>query len=291
MTGTRRWIVSVALAGVGVLIAGIAWGRTTARKQVAREVASLLVPRGSQRDRPIAAADLAALPAPVRRWLEWAGVVGTFVPETVYLTQHGRFRLGPDRPWMPFTAEEYYTTDRPGFIWLAVFQLAPILTIEGRDAYIEGRGSIDMRLLGLMPVAQQRGPEMDQGALLRYLNEIVWFPAAALAPFLTWQAIDNVSARATISHHGVTATAEFFFDDEGRPVDMRAERYQTTDQGYELAPWSTPFTAYGEFARIHVPIAGTGLWKLDEGDFSYIELQVDSISYTSPRTAGKSEWS
>jgi hypothetical protein len=180
---------------------------------------------------------------------------------------------------MSFTAEEQYTTHPPGFIWLAVFQIAPFLTIEGRDAYVDGHGSIDMRLLGLIPVARQRGPEMNQGALLRFVNEIVWFPAAALAPYITWDAIDATSARATISHGGITAAAEFMFDDQGRPLDMRATRYRTVGGGYALSTWSTPFSASGEFAGIRVPFAGQGVWKLESDNFCYVELHVDDISW------------
>jgi hypothetical protein len=270
------------MAIVGGLLAGIAIRRTFFKRHIASEVSSLLARRISWVETPVTEADLEPLPEPVQNWLRWAGVVGTSCPETVHLTQQGRFRLGPEKPWMPFTAEEQYTTNPPGFIWPAVFQIAPFLTIEGRDAYIAGHGSIDMRLLGLIPVAQQRGPEMDQGALLRFLNEIVWFPAAALATYITWDAIDATSARATIGHGGVTASADFFFDDQGRPLDMRATRYRSTRQGYELSTWSTPFSTYGEFAGIRVPIAGEGVWKLASGDFTYVDLHVESIAYDPP---------
>jgi hypothetical protein len=265
---------------VGVVLIGIAVGRTLSRRRLTREVSCLRAQRVPNAALPMTEADLAPLPEPVRRWLRWAGVAGTSCPVAVHLTQHGRFRLGPDKPWMPFTAEEYYTTNPPGFIWPAVFQMAPFLAIKGRDAFIDGHGSIDMRLFGLIPVARQRGPEMDQGALLRYLNEIIWFPAAALAPYITWQAIDSTSARATICYGGVTASAVFFFDEQGRPLDMRATRFRSTRQGFELSTWSTPFSAYGEFAGIRVPITGEGVWKLKSGDFSYVEIQVDKISYS-----------
>jgi hypothetical protein len=216
--------------------------------------------------------------------LRWAGVVGTRRPATIHLRQHGRFRLGPDKPWLPFTAEEHYTTHPPAFIWPATFTIAPFIEITGRDAYVDGHGSIDMRLLGLIPLARQHGPKLDQGALLRFLNEIVWFPAAALSRSITWNAIDQTSAQATIHHAGASASAIFVFDELGRPLDMRAERYRTVGQGYQLSTWSTPFRDHGEFAGIRVPIAGEGIWKLDFGDFSYVDLRVDSVTYQpSPR--------
>ena len=55
--------------------------------------------------------------------------------------------------------------------------------------------------------ADATGPKVDQGALLRYLNETMWFPAAALSPYITWQDKNANSATATMSYESVTAAA------------------------------------------------------------------------------------
>src|SRR5262249_42610595 len=139
-------------------------------------------------------ADLAGLPEPVQRWLRSARVVGSSRPATVRLKQAGQFRLGQDRGWLPFRAEEYFTTDPPGFVWVVRMQLAPLLWIAGRDRYTNGTGSMQMRLLSLIPVANRRGGGLNQGAVLRYLNEMMWFPAAAVSPYVAWEALDAQSA-------------------------------------------------------------------------------------------------
>ena len=66
---------------------------------------------------------LTVLPDPVQRYLTYAGVVGTPWIDTVRLQQRGTFRTGEDRPWMPVTAEETYTTNPPSLIWNARFKL------------------------------------------------------------------------------------------------------------------------------------------------------------------------
>jgi len=83
-----------------------------------------------------------------------------------------------------------------------------------------------------------------------------------------------------MSHGGVTASATFIFDEQGRPVDMLAER-QDLGSG-QLQTWSTPLTAHGEFENIRVPVAGTALWRREGGDFPYIELLVTGIQYDRP---------
>jgi hypothetical protein len=51
------------------------------------------------------------------------------------------------------------------------------------------------------------------------------------------------------------------------------------DGEYSLDPWSTPITAYGEFAGLKLPISGIGVWNLPDGDLSYIDLEVKDIQY------------
>ena len=120
---------------------------------------------------------------------------------------------------------------------------------------------------------------MDQGALLRFLNETVSSPAAALSPYITWEGIDANSARATIHYGSVVGEATFVFDDEGRPVDMIAERQDLARGRLEGTWWKTPFTAFGEFAGVRIPTAGVALWRYDTGDFPYIELRITGVVY------------
>lgn len=63
-----------------------------------------------------------------------------------------------------------------------------------------------IRLFSIFPVAAASGKEMDQGALLRYLAEMQWFPSAALNRYIQWEEIDSFSAKATMSDQGVTAS-------------------------------------------------------------------------------------
>lgn len=58
--------------------------------------------------------DTATLPPPVRRWLETSGAVGRPRARTVRLLQRGRMRTGPDQPYMPAEARQYFIVDEPG---------------------------------------------------------------------------------------------------------------------------------------------------------------------------------
>jgi Family of unknown function (DUF6544) len=127
-------------------------------------------------------------------------------PATVRLKYGGEFRLGPDKAWMPYESQTYYTTDPPAFLWTVGMRMFPLVSVIGRDRYVDGEGSIRMKVLSLVPVADKRGGGLNQGALLRYLGETVWFPAGAVAPYITWAPHDANSATFRFDHEGrVTA--------------------------------------------------------------------------------------
>ena len=48
---------------------------------------------------------------------------------------------------------------------------------------------------------------------------------------------------------------------------------------YDLETWSTPFTGYGEFEGLRLPIRGQGVWNLKEGDLVYVELEITEMKY------------
>jgi hypothetical protein len=271
--GTIAAIAVVTASSVGV-------GRLAFERRMSREVANLFAARHGAAASIVTEADLAELPEPVQRWLRDARVVGTKRPSAVRLKQTGEFRLSEDRDWMSFSAQQYFALDPPGFVWTARFEMAPHLPVIGRDRYAGGTGDIEMRLFGVIPVADKTGGGLDQGALLRYLGESVWFPAAVLSPYITWEPIDHNSAKATMSHGGQTASATFIFDEQGRPAEVRAERYN--DEKGRLESWSIPLRAYGDFEQVIIPVAGEGIWEYDSGDFTYIRWQVTEVEYDEP---------
>lgn len=272
-----------ALAGGALATAAaVTVGHLIFKRKVSREIRDIFAHSTNLRPTIVAEAELAQLPEPVQRWLRSAGVVGTERPLTVRLKQHGLFRQKEGQRWMPIDIEEYYTTDPPQFIWFATMKMAPLISTVGRDKYVAGKGEMDIRLLSLLRVVHAQGPELDQGALLRYLNEILWFPAAALSPYITWEGIDATSARATMSYGGVSGTATFTFTEAGDPTTMVTEKYRPIDGGFELDKWSTPLSAYGEFHGIRIPVEAEAMWKLPSGDFPYVHVRVTDVEYNHP---------
>ena len=236
-------------------------------------------------ERLITADMLADLPEPVQRYLSYTGVVGKPWIDAVYLKQTGRFRLGGDRPWMPVTAEEWYTTNPPSLLWKARFKMAGLPLLSAKDRYEAGHGHMFGKIAGLFTVFDVRGPELDQATMIRYLNEIMWFPSAFLGENITWQSVDDHSADAVFTDGGKSVSGRWFFDDEGRITNFRTKRYREMGGDFSLDTWSTPIVDYGQRAGLNLPLRGQAEWHLPEGDLVYADLEITEVEYNTARSA------
>ncbi|MEF8853273.1 MAG: DUF6544 family protein, partial [Haloarculaceae archaeon] len=124
-------------------------------------------------------ADVADLPAPVRRYFETVLSAGQRPVAGLRLGQDGEFALGGD--WHPFTASQVYSVSPPGYVWDADIEVFPGVSARVVDAYVEGRGLLRAALLGAVPVASAGpDPRTNEAELQRYLSETPWFPTALL---------------------------------------------------------------------------------------------------------------
>lgn len=223
--------------------------------------------------------DITHLPGPVQRYLKFSGVLNRRPVQSVRLFQKGSIRRGPGQPWMDFDAVEYFNAAKPSLLWLATIPVAPGISMHVADSLMDGKGKISVTFNSFLPLGETTGNELDQGVVLRFLNETMWFPSALLSHYIRWENIDGDSARATITVGDVTASAVYMFDNEGMLVNFIAERYREVNGTFELRKWSTPITEYGEFDGIRVPVRGNGVWHLDSGEFVYVKISVDGIEY------------
>ena len=271
-------VVAIIVAVVAVLVGA----HLSFTRKVQQEVRDLFA-KANKSPGPVVTADmLRNLPAPVRRCLTYAGVVGKPMVKTVRLKQIGRIRQDAQQPWQSFEAEEYYSVDPPRFIWITRIKAAGVPVIRGRDQYGADGGHMLIKAASLANIVDARGPEMDRGSMMRYLQEVTWFPSAFLGRNMTWKAIDDTSAEVTFTDGGRSVTGTLYVDAEGKVTNFTAKRYRTVPGGYSLETWSAPLTEYGEFEGVEVGVRGNGVWNLASGDLSYVELQVTDLEYDPP---------
>jgi hypothetical protein len=266
-------------AGAGLALG--AWmttdllGRKAFSRLVRSDVQALLGGPSRGEAKVVSEEMLDGLPEPVQRYLRYTGVVGKPFVRTVHLRQKGKMLLGAGQPWIPLKAQQWYSVQPPGFVWYGTLHIGPIPMVRARDMYRGGEGRMLIKAASLFTVADARGKEMDQGEMMRYLSEMMWFPSAFLEDNVSFEAVDATSARVTLTDHGTAATGTLFFDTEGRLTEFVGRRYA----GGDLETWSVPITAYGEMEGLNLPVRVKAVWKLADGDQEYVDVTITELHH------------
>ncbi len=268
----RRWAtVSVVIAGglaggiaVAVRVAVLLWNRETRRS------AALLRARPGAEAAPFSRDELAGLPAPVVRYFEFALTPGQPLVRNARFRQIGEFAMRAGS-WSPFTAVEHFAVEPPGFLWDATIRMAPMMSFHVRDGYFAGEGALYGTLAAIVPVVNERAtPVLASGELLRYLAEAPLFPSALLPrEGISWTAIDDTSARATLTDGATTVSCDVHFGERGEIVRVSAMRYGGADGNFGLMPWVGHWRDYRRVDGMMIPMSGEAEWALPEGPFAY----------------------
>ena len=172
-----------------------------------------------------------ALPEPIARYLAKAVAPGRRGIATVQIEHGGTFRPKLDGGWLAIRGRHCARAEPPAFVWWGRVRLGPGLWIDARDRFEGGHGNMLVMMESTLTLADRRGPAIDQGALLRWLAELVWLPTAFRNPRITWTASGprRAEARLRVDPRDVTGTFEFGADD--LPAAFRALRYRDLGNG------------------------------------------------------------
>ncbi len=247
---------------------------------VAKEARGILNQNRVYKERIVTEYDIARLPDPVQRWLRNSGVVGKpflFAGEVV---QTAEMKMKPDQKnWMRARALQYTTLEKPAFIWSVKVYVNNFLDFTGRDKLEDGKAEMLIKLISLITVVNEKGEKLDEGAIQRYLGEMVWFPTLALSPFIQWEEVDENSAKATMSYKGKSGSGTFYFNSRGDFIKFSAMRYKDNVSNAKKFEWVLLVDEYKTFDGVRVPSKMTATWKLKEGDWTWLRLKIDNLKY------------
>lgn len=275
------WPVAKAgtLANVLILLVSItAFGQWQFFKTAGNETKAI-IHNESNSNAVVTGQMLRGLPLCVQKWLKQSGTIGKPLVHKVYLKQKGRMRIKPNGKWLPVHAEQYFNVDEPAFVWMVKVNMNPGMVMTGRDKFSDGNGHMLIKLYGLFKIVDEKSSKIDQGAMLRYMGEICWFPSAALQPYFQWKEIDSCHARLTMQYKQATASAIFSFDTTGRIVAVDAMRYMGGGRDARMEKWVIPARNYSSFNGISVMSEGDAIWQLKTGNYNYYRWQVTDIKY------------
>ncbi len=218
--------------------------------------------------------------SPLDRLRAWSLTAGETCAGGVRFRQEGEFRLAPGKPWLPFRATQTMSAVTVGFSWRARVRLGPALKIHVCDAFERGRGSLTVRLWGILPLARATDDATSLAQAQRYLAELPWCPCALLTSrALDVMAIDANRLRVATPSPGGQAVVDLVVEDDGRVREVHAAaRPRAVGGKTELTPWGGRFGGETRGGGLRVPATAEVWWDLEEGRFSYFRARVFDVA-------------
>lgn len=193
------------------------------------------------------------LPEPAQRFFNFAIKPGTPLFTVAEIDMGGEFSLGSrDKPnYRPMDARQILASPH-GFVWM--LRIPGAVSLSGSDT---GKWT-HFRLFGLIPVARMGGDANHaRAAFGRYVAEaLFWAPAALLpGPGIVWEALGEDAARVTVTHNGLTQSVDVSVDKEGRPVEVRFQRWinANAERSYRLQPFGGYLSDFREVQGFRLP--------------------------------------
>ncbi len=209
------------------------------------------------------------LPEPVIELARRLGVTKPSSAKMVTLTQSGDMRLGKSTRRARFQARQTIEVAETGFAWRAT--AGPFGAISVCDAYSDSAGALDVRLFGLIRLAQMDGPELAKGEIMRYLAELPWAPDAILLNrSITWSVVNERTFWVAAGSGFGCGAVRLDLDDDGRVGSIFApDRPYTHGKLIDERPWSGRFSDYRLQAGRWIPFAAEFSWTVDRNVSNY----------------------
>lgn len=218
----------------------------------------------------------AGLPAPAQRLIEHSVRSGAELNPTVSLHMAGEIKL---KGWVPFQARQILRVGE-GFVWEAKVGKAPF-TVRGGDTFWRGRGDLDFRLLGIVPVARASGADIDRSAAGRLAIETVAWAPHGLTPQMgaTWVDIDANRATVSLPIQGWRFEVAVTVDQSGRLSEITMERWgDPQSKEFALYPFGASVDEETTIGGLTIASAGSvGWWwgteRQEEGEFFRYKIE------------------
>lgn len=268
----RKIILNILIFSIILAAVTLAAGKISLSVKFSSEVKELFARSENISEKKFYYSQLSDLPEPVRRYFKHVLKDGQPYISYVRLRHTGTFKTDLHRGPVDITGEEYFTTDTPGFIWKGVTSL-----FTARDMYLSGKGRLIVSLFSLVKVVNGSGPDYDNGELLRWLGESVWFPTNLLpSERLSWSPIDARTAGLTFKYNGMSLYYKVSFNDKYEIVE-----FETTRSMGENRPetWIGRAKDYKDFNGVIIPSKITAFWRLEGVDYSYAEFFIKEIEF------------
>lgn len=225
---------------------------------------------------------LDGLPDPAQRFFRFAIEPGAALRTVAEISMQGVFSLGNKaRPnYQPMQAEQILASPH-GFVWRV--RVGRLFT--GSDAAEEGDSWSRFWALGVAPVGRAgNNADHARAAFGRYVAEAVFWTPAALLPGeqVRWQAIDDSTARASVTHKGMEQAVDVTVGEDGRPVQVIFQRWSNAnpDKVYQPQPFGGYLSDFRMFEGFRLPTrVEAGNFFGTDDYFAFFKVTVTAVTF------------
>lgn len=237
----------------------------------------------STKDAPmVTEADLTRLPAPVQRYLRAVGVVGHPRVHNYQIHFTGRIRSGPQSDWMPFTAVQQSFVHPPTRLFLMTATMKG-LPVQAFHKYVDGTATMDVKLLGAIPIVAASGSVMDKSEAVTVLNDMALLaPGTLLEPSIEWQTAGEHEAIAIYHSTLHTVRATLVFGADGMLINFISDdrsRSSPDGKSFTQLRFTTPVLDHRRHGAFRLSGLGEARWHAPEGEFAYGEFDPVDITF------------
>jgi len=229
------------------------------------------------------------LPDPARRYFEYTIMPGTPLRRVTEIKMGGRLGLGPKHApdYMTMSATQIMALPE-GFIW-NVKTGRGSMVVTGSDGFYQNKSWSRFWLMHSIPLGRAGGrsahsEDHRRAAFGRLVAEAVFWSPGSLLPSETvsWEAVDDMTARATVRYDDLVQTVDIFIDEQGQPSQIIIPRWSDAnpDNRYQLQPFGGYLSVFKDFDGYRLPthVEGGNFIGTDRY-FPFYIADVEEISF------------
>ena len=273
-------IVFVALALLLAFLQVWRWSDRSHAERVWQDLAS----KSSATDR-FDPAMVAGLPGPARRYFLFTMAAGAPISTVAEIRMSGKLGLGTkDDPQYQTMQAEQILAPPFGLVW-KVSSGNGWMRISGSDGASGTDSWTRFWLAGSIPVVRAGGSaDHARAAFGRVIAEAAfWAPASLLPQFgARWEALDDATARATVTSSGMTQTVDITVDVDGRPIKVVIPRWTDAneDKEFRVQAFGGFLSQFRAFDGYTLPTRVDGGNWIDTDDyFPFYRASVEDIRF------------